>query len=82
MAVTVGLGSVSTTRDIRGLVFLLAAVALAIAWLAALTISGLASAWRSAAFTNEAADAAPDFETSGPEKGLGLSGWPRQTSED
>ncbi|HEX7491995.1 MAG TPA: hypothetical protein VF337_09870 [Candidatus Limnocylindrales bacterium] len=71
MAVTIGFGSVSTTRDIRSLLFLLAAVALAITWIAALSISGLASAWRSAALTSEAADAGP-----------GLSGSPEETSGD
>jgi hypothetical protein len=71
IAVTIGLGSVSMTRDIRGLMFLLAAAALAGAWIAALSISGLTSAWRSAALTNEAAEAGP-----------GPSGSPQETSGD
>jgi hypothetical protein len=36
-------------------VFILAAIALGLAWVVALGLSGIASAWRSAAFTGETA---------------------------
>jgi hypothetical protein len=78
--VTIGLGSFGTTRDVRGLVFIGAAAALALAWMAALGISGLASAWRSAALTNETADARYESKTSRPETELGLSCSPRETT--
>jgi hypothetical protein len=82
MPVTIGLGSVSTTRDVRGLAFLLAAAVLAIAWIAALSISGMASAWRSAAFTNEAADAGPRRIKGRLQAGMGPSDSPQETSGD
>jgi hypothetical protein len=80
--VTIGLGSFGTTRDARGLVFVGAATALALAWMAALGISGLASAWRSAALTNETADARYESETSRSETELGPSGSPQETTGD
>ena len=60
IAVRLGVGDFSTTRDFRPVAFALAAVAVALAWAAALVLSGVASAWRSAAFTHEVADALPD----------------------
>jgi hypothetical protein len=54
---SIAIGPVNTTRDVRPVVFLLAVIALMIVWLVALTLSGVASAWRSAAFTHEAAAA-------------------------
>ncbi len=57
IAVKLGVGDLSTARDFRPVVFALAAVALAAAWVAALAITAVTSAWRSAAFTNEVADA-------------------------
>jgi hypothetical protein len=59
IAVKLGIGDFSTTRDFRPVAFALAAVAVALAWAAALVLSGVASAWRSAAFTHEVADALP-----------------------
>jgi hypothetical protein len=53
IAIKVGFGALATTRDFRPVVFLLAVVAVAAAWIVALIISGVASAWRSAAFTHE-----------------------------
>jgi hypothetical protein len=71
---TIGLGSLSTTRDFRPIVFILATVALAVAWVAALAVSGIASAWRSAALTLETAAGVPGPNTNPTEAGLGLSG--------
>jgi hypothetical protein len=59
IAVKLGIGDFSATRDFRPVAFALAAVAVALAWAAALVLSGVASAWRSAAFTHEVADALP-----------------------
>lgn len=53
IAETLGIGAFTTTRDFRPVVFLLAVVAVAIAWLLALALSGVTSAWRSAAITHE-----------------------------
>ena len=57
LPVTLGIGPLGTTRDFRPLVFLLAVVILASAWILALAISGVTSAWRSAALTHEVAAA-------------------------
>jgi hypothetical protein len=57
IAVRLGVGAFATTRDFRPVVFLLAVLALATAWLVALALSGISSAWRSAAFTHEVAAA-------------------------
>lgn len=57
ISINLGIGQFSTARDFRPVVFALAAVALALAWAAALALSAVTSAWRSAAFTNEVADA-------------------------
>jgi hypothetical protein len=43
--------------DLRAMVFALAALALALAWVVSLVVAGETSAWRSAAFTAEAQDA-------------------------
>ena len=53
IAVRLGIGAAATTRDFRPVVFLMAVVALAAAWLVALSLAGLASAWRSGAITHE-----------------------------
>jgi hypothetical protein len=84
IAKAIGIGSFSTTRDIRGPIFAGAVIALSLAWLAALSISGVASAWRSAALTNETADATRNEKASRLEleTELGLSGSPRETSGD
>jgi hypothetical protein len=59
IAVTIGLGSFSTTRDLRPLTLLAAALALAVVWLIGFAAAGAASAWRSAALTGEVAAALP-----------------------
>jgi hypothetical protein len=79
IAITVGLGPLSTTRDFRPAVFVLAATALGLAWLAALALAGIASAWRSAAFTEETEAALSSARSSLYSAGLGLSG---QTAEE
>ena len=57
IAIKLGIGGFSTARDFRPIAFALATLALAVAWVAALAVSAVTSAWRSAAFTNEVADA-------------------------
>jgi hypothetical protein len=57
IAETLGVGPFTTTRDFRPVVFLLAVVAMAVVWLVALALSGVTSAWRSAAITHEVAAA-------------------------
>jgi len=57
IAIRLGIGDLATTRDFRPLAFAAAAVALALAWAIALAVSGAASVWRSAAMTEEVADA-------------------------
>lgn len=57
VAVTLGIGPLSTTRDFRPIVFLGAAALLGATWLLALVLSGLTSAWRSATTTTETLDA-------------------------
>jgi hypothetical protein len=74
IAMTIGAGSLSTTRDFRPAVFILATVVLAVAWVAAVALSGIASAWRSAAFTLETSDAAGDVGASSERDRLGRSG--------
>jgi hypothetical protein len=81
ISLTIGVGPLATTRDFRPAVFILAVIALGVAWVIALALAGLASAWRSAAFTGEvaAATAAP----SAPDpRGLGLSGQMGERSGD
>jgi len=56
MAVTLGLGPISTTRDFRPVAFAGAAILLAAMWLAGAAVSGVAAAWRSGAWTAEVAD--------------------------
>ena len=86
IAVRLGIGDLATTRDFRPVVFALATLALALAWVAALTLSAVTSAWRSAAFTNEVADAVgarvePAPDTAEPGR-LGLSGAKGERSGD
>lgn len=57
VAWSLGIGPLSTTRDVRPVIFLLAVLALGVAWIAASTLAGVASAWRSAALTGEVAKA-------------------------
>ena len=78
IAIKLGIGQFATTRDFRPVAFVLAAVALVLAWAACLALAAVASTWRSAAFTNEVADAlAVRVEPAGAAAssgGLGLSG--------
>jgi hypothetical protein len=53
IALSIGLGPLTTTRDFRPVVFAVAAALVAAVWLAGAAISGAASAWRSAAWTAE-----------------------------
>jgi hypothetical protein len=65
IAITMGLGDFSTTRDFRPVAFALAVTALTIAWICALALVGAASAWRSAAFSHEVAATLPGTDGSG-----------------
>ena len=86
VAVKLGIGSFSTIRDFRPVVFTLAVVALVVVWVVALAVSAVTSAWRSAAFTSEVADTLPARSprtvaaTRG--SGLGLSGATGERSGD
>jgi hypothetical protein len=86
IAIQVGIGSFSATKDFRPIAFALAVVALGLAWLAALVLSAATSAGRSAAFTSEVADALGlDSAASRQELGerrLGLSGAAPERSGD
>jgi hypothetical protein len=82
IAVALDLGPLSTTRDFRPVVFVLAALVLAIAWVTAAALSGIASAWRSAAWTGEVAGSISDARTGPAPSQLGLSGEPGERSGD
>ena len=86
IAIKLGIGDFSTTRDFRPVAFALATVAIAVAWFAALAIAAVTSAWRSAAFTNEVADALPATSSRAggatERSGLGLSVAPGERSGD
>ncbi|MGA2512349.1 MAG: hypothetical protein ABSG37_01850 [Candidatus Limnocylindrales bacterium] len=72
LLITLGLGPLSATRDFRPAVFMLATAALGVTWLVTLAIAGVASAWRSAAFTVETAAALSETQTaSAAEEGPG-----------
>ena len=71
---------VSTTRDFRPVVFILAAAALCGAWVLALALSGAASAWRSAALTGETIAAAPVVDWDAAAERCGLFGQTPRTS--
>jgi hypothetical protein len=73
---------VNTTRDFRPVVFILAAAALCGAWVAALAISGMASAWRSAALTGETVNAVPAVDWDAVADRCGLSGETSSLSGD
>jgi hypothetical protein len=73
IALTLGIGQFSTTRDFRPVVFLLAGLTMGIAWLAASLLAGLASAWRSATLTGEVANATARNVAEASESDLGLS---------
>jgi hypothetical protein len=68
--------------DARPIVFILAAIALGLAWVVALALSGIASAWRSAAFTGETAATVLEARTGPVETRLGLSGGTPERSGD
>ena len=79
---TIGFGSFSTTRDFRPLVFLLAVIALAAAWIIAMAVSGITSSWRSAALTGETSAAVLGDPTGTTGRALGLSGPRSERSGD
>ncbi|MGA3057443.1 MAG: hypothetical protein ABSE70_05315 [Candidatus Limnocylindrales bacterium] len=82
IAVALDFGPLSTTRDFRPVVFVLTALVLAIAWVTAAALSGIASAWRSAAWTGEV-EASMSNDRIGPAPAeLGLSGGPGERSGD
>jgi hypothetical protein len=66
IAITLGSGPLSTTRDFRPIAFALTALVLAVAWVTAAALYGIASAWRSAAWTGEAAASMPNVRTGRP----------------
>jgi hypothetical protein len=82
IAVTLGLGAFSTTRDFRPVVFTLAAISMAGAWALALALCGISSAWRSAAFTREVTAALGSSGRPAGGNRLGLSGQGRDTTGD
>jgi hypothetical protein len=53
LALTISIGGLQASRDVRPIVFLASVVLLAFAWALALAVAGWASAWRSAAWTEE-----------------------------
>jgi hypothetical protein len=77
IAVRLGIGDFATTRDFRPLVFMAAIVALVLAWVLALAVAGVASAWRSAAMTDEVGATTGHSDRIGGRRarpGMGLSG--------
>jgi hypothetical protein len=82
IAVVLDLGPLSTTRDFRPVIFVMTALVLAIAWVTAAALSGIASAWRSAAWTGEVAASMPNTRTGPAPSELGLSGEPGERSGD
>ena len=68
--------------DLRPAVFILAAVALGVAWVVGLALAGIASAWRSAAFTGETASALSGPPRESAAERLGLSGSMSERSGD
>jgi len=72
ISITIGIGPVGVTGDFRPVVLMLAAAALCLAWLAALALSGVASAWRSAALTGETIAALPAVDLDSVESRSGL----------
>jgi hypothetical protein len=72
----------ASTLDFRPVVFILTAFSLGLAWVFSLAVSGIASAWRSAAFTEETAAAADDRQISFARNRLGLSGPASERSGD
>ena len=71
---------VGTTRDFRPVLFVLAAAALCCAWVVALALSGIASAWRSASLTGETIAAVPTVDRDAVAERCGLFGQTPRTS--
>jgi hypothetical protein len=82
IAMSLGFGPLSTTRDFRPVVFVLAALVLAATWVAAATLSGIASACRSAAWTGEVVASMPSAQVDPAAAELGLSGRSGERSGD
>ncbi len=82
IAISLGFGPLSTTRDFRPVVFLLAAFVLAVAWVVAAAISGIVSACRNAAWTGEVLESISNARTGPGADELGLSGGPGERSGD
>jgi hypothetical protein len=86
IAIQFGFGPVSTQRDFRPVVFGLAAISLGLVWVGSLALAAVTSAWRSAAFTSEVADALYEANAATVPQargdGLGLSGAAAERSGD
>jgi hypothetical protein len=82
ITITIGIDPFATTRDFRPVVFLLAAAALCLAWIVALVLSGVASAWRSAALTGETLASEPTADLDAAAGRCGLLGAPSARSGD
>ena len=82
ITITLGVAPFSTTRDFRPVVFLLTATALCVSWIAALVVSGVASAWRSAALTGETLAAEPAVDIDAAARRCGLLGQESYRSGD
>ena len=66
IALTIPLGPLTTTRDLRPLALLGSAVVLILVWFVAFALAGIASAWRSALFTQEVAAASAPVQSESP----------------
>ena len=82
IAISLDFGPLSTTRDFRPVVFVLTALVLATAWVAAAALSGIASACRSAAWTGEVVVSMPSAQVAPAAEELGLSGGSGERSGD
>ena len=82
IAISLGFSLFSTTRDFRPVVFVLAALVLTAAWVAAAALSGIASACRSAAWTGEVVASLPSAQVAPTAAELGLSGVSGERSGD
>ena len=82
IAISLGFGPLSTTRDFRPVMFVLAALILAAAWVAAAALSGIASACRSAAWTGEVVTSLSGAQAGPAAAKLGLSGGTGERSGD
>jgi hypothetical protein len=86
IAVRLGVGDLGTALDLRPAILVFATIALALAWAVALGLSAVTSAWRSAAFSHEVADALaaryPAIPAADDRDGLGLSGATEERTGD